>query len=936
MNRIFALCFGVAALVLSGFVTSRSSGQQPPPPTTVPMPPKTSVAPDSPDKRFEDFAAVTKGAKEYDGLFKLHHKDDKLYMEIQLFQFDRPLLAPIAIARGVGMGGYTLNFDEQWVLLFRRVGDRVHLIRRNVRFQARPGTPTARAVETTYTDSVLLSLRIISLNMMRDSVVINLNDIFMTDFAQLGLGFFDQSRSTWHKIKAFPRNLELQVAATYGGRGMGRAMFGDDSVIDSRGTTVVIHYSLVQLPESGYQPRLADDRVGHFLSVVKDFSNDSRDTAFLRYVNRWRLERAEPLDPKNPNKLSPPKKRIVYWIEKSVPDEYRSAVREGILEWNKAFEKIGFRDAIEVRQQEDEDFDPEDVRYSTFRWITTGEAFAMGPSRANPLTGEIIDADIIFDADFVRYWKQEYRTFRGIPGAAAREEPASPIQALRQGWGLPDFRQPLGDLRLGFGAPRGWNDRAGRPEAEPATEQVENHFRAVQFGLCQCAAHKKYELGLGAIALAARTMIKPGEKVPEDLILQAIKEVVMHEVGHTLGLRHNFKASTMLKNEQLHDQGITRKQGLVGSVMDYAPINLAPKGTKQGDYFTTTIGPYDYWAIEYAYRPQTGTTESEWAELQKIAARCAQQGLDYGPDEDMFGTSDPLIQAFDLGADPMKFAQERMLLAEELLKDLAERLVDKGEGYQKTRQAFNLLLAQHGNAAFLVAQFVGAEHIHRDHRGDSNRDPLVPVKAAKQREALKLLQEHILTDRPFQFPPQLLRKLAADRWWHWGNEGVAFSNVEFPLHERILAIQRVVLRHMYNPAVLARIQNNTFKADKDEQPLTVAEVFRTLTDSIWKDYQTSATKPDAKQYPPGSLLRRNLQREHLSDLSNLVLGRRYGSVPADARSLARLHLRDIQRRIDTALKQNANGVDETTRAHLEECQERIVRVLGASMTVSEP
>ena len=127
--------------------------------------------------------------------------------------------------------------------------------------------------------------------------LINLNDIFMTDFAQLGLGSFDANRSTWHKVKAFPRNIELEVAATYAG---GQRFCGDDSVIDARGNTVVIHYGLCQLPDDGYQPRLADDRVGHFLSAVKDFSTDSKDTTFVRYVNRWRLERAEPIDPKNP------------------------------------------------------------------------------------------------------------------------------------------------------------------------------------------------------------------------------------------------------------------------------------------------------------------------------------------------------------------------------------------------------------------------------------------------------------------------------------------------------------------------------------------------------------------------------------------------------------------------------------------------------------
>src|SRR4029077_10028329 len=165
--------------------------------------------------------------------------------------------------------------------------------------------------------------------------------------------------------------------------------------------------------------------------------------------------------------------------------------------------------------------------------------------------------------------------------------------------------------------------------------------------------------------------LKAGDKLSDEMIQQAIKETVMHEVGHTLGLRHNFKGSTMLKNEQLHDTSITRKQGLVGSVMDYSPVNLAPKGVKQGDYFTTTLGPYDYWAIEYAYKPLTGGTEGEVEELQKIASRGAETGHDDGTDEDTFLTADPLINTWDLGADVMKFSQDRMLLAEDLLKGLS-------------------------------------------------------------------------------------------------------------------------------------------------------------------------------------------------------------------------------------------------------------------------
>jgi hypothetical protein len=251
-------------------------------------------------------------------------------------------------------------------------------------------------------------------------------------------------------------------------------------VIDSRGKTVVIHYGLCQLPEAGYQSRVADDRVGHFLSVVKDFSTESPDTTFVRYVNRWRLERAEPVDSKHPEKLSAPKKKIVFWIERSVPDEFRASVREGILEWNKAFEKIGFKDAIEVRQQQDEDFDPEDINYNTFRWITTDAGFAMGPSRANPLTGEILDADIIFDASMIRFWRQEYKLLR------SNHEPASLIEATRKGWHLlpPDLYARAAEGTLG------WDDRT--PDADDRAK-VQARLQELRTGLCQCGTHLQGE-----------------------------------------------------------------------------------------------------------------------------------------------------------------------------------------------------------------------------------------------------------------------------------------------------------------------------------------------------------------------------------------------------------------------------------------------------------
>jgi hypothetical protein len=300
----------------------------------------------------------------------------------------------------------------------------------------------------------------------------------------------------------------------------------------------------------------------------------------------------------------------------------------------------------------------------------------------------------------------------------------------------------------------------------------------------------------------------------------------------------------------------------------------------------------------------------------------------------------------------MKFAQERLLMAEELMKGLEERVVDKGESYQRARRAFTVLLTQYGNSAYLTAAFIGGEYAHRDHRGDPGaRDPFVPVQADKQREALKFLQEHILSEKHFAFSPRLLRRLGADRWLHWGNEGSAMASVDFPLHQRILNIQRVVLRHVFDPSVLTRVQNNALKADKEEKPLTIAEIFRSVTDGVWHDGVASDLDgKDGKRNVSSSVIRRNLQREHLKNLFTLVLGERqqdsfFGmmiflgardSVPPDARSLARMHLRDIRKRIEGMLGNKQMTVDDATRAHLEECHERIAKVLNASMQVQEP
>jgi Met-zincin/Domain of unknown function (DUF5117)/Domain of unknown function (DUF5118) len=960
---------------------------------------------------FQDFNVVTQGAEKIEGLFTLHKKGDHLYAEIQPMQFNQTLLVPVTIARGMASAGMPVG-DDDMVLIFRRMGDRIQLVRRNIHFKA-TGSGLDKSVQQNYTDSVLMALPIIAINQMRGgAALIDFSDIFMTDFAQLGLGMVDRSRSSWSKVKGFHNNMELEVETTFSGGGRRYGMMsGSDSVADHRGITLVIHYSLMKTPDFGYHTRVADDRVGHFLSATKDFGVTDPDTNFVRLVNRWRLEKANPRA-----KLSPPRKQIVWYVEDTVPIEYRPYVEEGIREWNKAFEKIGFKDAIAVRWEEAgrDDFDPEDTNYCTFRWITSDGAYAMSCLRASPITGEMIDGDVIFDSAFIRYWKQEYALLFGNTTAANGEprstplavgEVISPILAAKMGYG-----QPISQALLGMDA-LGKNTNQMVAEVVPADQnllswQLAKNLARGNRGFCQFQSGFQHDFGLAMIASAVDAQApqdptdkdevkdiglnpfaldqptappstppastakdkdnkdkpkdkdkekvekkkpEPKDELPEEFVGQAIKHIVMHEVGHSLGLRHNFKSSTMLTADQLNDTTITRSKGLVGSVMDYSPVNIAPKGKKQGDYYSTTLGPYDYWAIEYAYKPADG---DEASELKKIAARAPEHDLVYATDEDLFLNDDPYVNLWDLGADPCEFGKQRIALAAELLKNLDGRVIKDGESWARTRRAFGILLSQWGDGAALASGYIGGQSVSRDHKADKDaRDPIVPVPGTKQRECLKFLTDAILSDKAFQFSPTLLRRLGTERWMHWGSNSFFGPGVDISVLERILGIQKIVLSHALSSQTLARLENQQLQANAGADPLRIDEVFRSLTDGIWSDLDHLPSGKDEKFVL--STIRRNLQREYLRRLSGMVLGSggspygdsvgyivfmRGGSsaVPADARALARLHLKEISSRINKTLETTTLKIDDTSRAHLEESRHRITKVLEANLDQREP
>ena len=298
MSRIRQLRW-VAALAAAVFAANpRAKGQEPQPPVNIDFEEVVAAARNAgphrgPGNNFRDFNEVTRQAEKTEGLFTLYKTGDHLYAEIRPDQFNHPLLTPVTIARGMAQAGMPVGDDDR-VLIFRRVGDRIQIVQRNIHYKAPAGTPIEKAVKQNFTDSVLMALPIVALNPMRGgAVLIDLSDVFMTDFAEIGMGSIDRSRSQWTKVKGFPNNMELELEATYTGgyRRMGSGRGGDGS--DPRGITLVLHYSIMKAPDMGYRPRIADDRVGHFLSATKDFGINDSDTNFVRFIDRWRLEKSD-------------------------------------------------------------------------------------------------------------------------------------------------------------------------------------------------------------------------------------------------------------------------------------------------------------------------------------------------------------------------------------------------------------------------------------------------------------------------------------------------------------------------------------------------------------------------------------------------------------------------------------------------------------------
>jgi len=885
MTRLFHW-LAIAALVLGASLSfaQAPAGEAATPGPAPAAPPSTPVAAPPLAGQPKAFREIVRDAKEIPGFFTLWKKDDKVWIELRPEQLDQPFFFASSLNQGMGeafifggLMGMRGFLGVSYVASFRKLGTQVQLIARNVEFTAKEGSREERAVAQSFAASLIGSAPVASLpHPETKAVLVEANAIFLADIPALATTLerafrqnyaFDARNSALAGTHSTADETTFTVTAHYALARVSLPPVAPGPVPytalpttlqDVRSAFLGIHYSLSKLPEIPMTPRLADPRIGYFVNTRWDYTDELKLSPRTHQIIRWRLEKKDPAAA-----LSEPKKPIVFWLDRNIPDRYRPAITAGILEWNKAFERIGFKDALRVEiQPDDADWDTSDVRHASVRWMTTAKPMfgAIGPSQWDPRTGEILDADI------------------GIDVVRLRNSRNSRVEVIPQ----PTVSGVAGDMA------------------------------------CFAAENAAQELGFALDLLEARGSITPGGPEAEEFVLDDLRDVMMHEVGHTLGLRHNFRASTVYTAEQLANPDFVSKNGISGSVMEYNARNIAALGKPQGHYNMHTLGPYDYWAIEYGYK--VIAADEEATQTASIAARSNEPLLAYSTDNDAGEAIDPEVNTADLGQDTLAFAALRLEQAKELWHRWENRALPPGESYVALRRNLSRGIAQVGQVSLMVAKYVGGVTVLRDRAG-SSRAPLTPVPAEKQRAALKLVETGVFSADSFRFKPEFMRRLVNDELDRNDAYGTGFApgTTDYSLSTSVLAVQKNVLNHMMSDAVALRILESDLKLDDPKRAFRLSELYDTLTAAIWSEVKSGHEVP---------ILRRNLQREHLGRMAGALLKPSSAS-PADARALLRENARMLVVQLRAALAKPGNSKE--SRAHYAESLNTLEEALRAPM-----
>src|SRR2546422_84576 len=772
---------------------------------------------------------ITPGAVTDSGVFIVHRIAEKLFYEIPKAMFGRQFLL-VADQRGTIRGvRYAGEEISNRIVVWERMGNKVFLRIVSYAMRADSNQPVARAVRLSNIAPIILSFDVASWHMPDSAAVIEATKLFTTDVPELNLRQsgvrvrrMDPTRSVVERARSFPRNVEVSALQT----------FEVDSVPGPAGgpptrslnsITMLMNYSMVLLPEHPMMGRLCDDRVGYFNLSFENYDNDRVSGPRRCFIQRFRLEA------KAPNAaVSDPIQPIVWYIDPATPAKWVPWLIKGVEMWEPVFRAAGFSNAItaKVAPVDDPNFDLDDARNSTIRWLPSTIENAYGPRLSDPRSGEIMNANIGFYHNVTSLVEAWYWTQAGAADPRARQLP-----------------------------------------------------------------------------------------FPDSLMGLMVAYVATHEVGHSLGLRHNMVASTYYPVDSLRSRSFTcRMKGTSPSIMDYARYNYV---AQPGDSacLMQGIGPYDYFAIDWGYRhiPAAGSPDAERPILDSLARLQDAQPWDrwIGDGEPV----DPRIITEALGDDPVKASGYGVRNIKRLVPMLIPATTgDRLDNYDRLDDMYTELINQWAREMNHVAVVVGGVYQFTKYASQSGR-VYQPVPRAKQVEAVQFLNDNVFTTPSFFFDPEILRRI----------EPTGFV-------ERVRARQTAVLNLLFQDGRLSRLAEQSAT-----QPgsYTIADLFADVPRGAFSEFGGGGGPVRVDEY------RRNLQRAFVDQMERLISTPLVTPLPpgftpfpgfnappprpADARAQARLELVDLQGTLRTALPRAA---DRATRAHIVDLQARINQILN--------
>ena len=681
-------------------------------------------------------------------------------------------------------------YNESYIFYIKKHFDKLQFIKKNTSFYFDEKSKLSNSSGANISDALLASVKILAEDKVNVKYLVDFTGLILSEnLTSINLGKLDKNVSTIESIQSFPKNTKIKTKYVYSNEK--DISNSNNELADPRVFSIQLFHTFMSVPDDAYEPRMDDQRVGYFVTKTNDMTT-TNTVNYRDFIHRWRLIKKDPTVA-----LSEPVTPITWWIENSTPVEWRDTIREGVLAWNVAFEKAGFKNAIVVHEQPDNaDWDAGDIQHNVLRWISSPspQYSGYGPIAVNPKTGEIISADIMLEFVMFSSTKRQYDLYNN----------------------------------------ENVNDKLHKS--------------------CKCSA-MKYAIESFQLGKAVLDVSSASELELTRLQKEFMKQIVMHEIGHTLGLRHNMKASQLYTPDQLADKNFIEGKALSGSVMDYMAINLTNDPSKQGQYYSTNIGPYDIWAIQCGYTPFKNESERV-ALLNKSTL----PELAYVTDEDDMRSPgkaiDPRIMTDDLSSDAITYSVNRINLVNKLLKNIKIKFSINGESYQKMLNAYNVLIQQKFRAGGVISRYVGGVYTERAFIGQQGATkPFTPVPLKEQKRAMCALDTYIFSPKAIEIQNNFYNYLARQR-----RESDLFEKTEDPkIHSIFLNNQLLILEHIMHPNTLQRMLDSELYGNR----------YKLVT--FMTDLNNMMFNDDIKENKKTNSFRRHLQTAYVEKLIDMIL-----------------------------------------------------------------